>query len=111
MTDYLADRTALLPHIHLQGKTGTIGRSTEEAMRIGARYGYRGMVRETVRHIRSDPTLRRAKLCATGGFAAWALDGLDLPFVIEPKLTLIGLQRIYELNNPDTLRVAHGKAT
>jgi len=98
MVDYLAERTALLPRISLRGRVGRVGRSTAGAMRIGARVGYRGMVREVVKHVCSGPGMQRAKLCATGGYARWALSGLDLPFVIDPYLTLRGLARIFELN-------------
>ncbi len=98
MTDYLAERTALLPHIRLGGRHGKVGRSTEGAMRIGAHVGYRGMVREIVTYLEEQLAMPDAKLCATGGFARWALSGLDLPFEFEPNLTLYGLACIFELN-------------
>lgn len=96
MTDYLAERTALLPHITLGGRVDAVGRSTSGAMRIGARVGYRGMVREITRHLQAGPGLKRAALCATGGYAAWALRGSGLPFHIEADLTLFGLSCIFE---------------
>ena len=98
MTEYLAEKTALLPKIALKGACGPIGRSTVEAMRIGARVGYQGMVREILGHVRGGMGLKRARLCATGGYARWALRGSGLPFVIDPNLTLYGLGRILELN-------------
>ena len=90
MRDYLFERTAKLPRMEIgRGKAPKIGRSTEEAMRFGALVGYRGMVREIVtelkRNFQTDFTL-----VATGGFAKWVLGGLDLPFVIDPTLTLYG---------------------
>ena len=90
MRDYLFERTAKLPRMRIgSGKAPKIGRSTEEAMRFGALVGYRGMVREIVaelkRNFKAD-----FKLVATGGFAKWVLKGLDLPFVIDPTLTLYG---------------------
>ncbi len=90
MRDYLFERTAKLPRMELgSGKAPKIGRSTEEAMRFGALVGYRGMVREIA------ATLKRNfgedfRLVATGGFARWALAGLDLEFSIDPTLTLYG---------------------
>lgn len=98
MTDYLADKTALLPHIQLKGKCHPVGRSTESAMRIGAKIGYRGMVREIINYLTEKSEMKKVKLCATGGYAGWALDGLDMPFAIDYDLTLFGLCRIYELN-------------
>ena len=98
MTDYLADRTALLPHIRLSGSCGVVGKSTEGAMRIGARVGYRGIVREIVTHLNQSAELKGAALCATGGYARWALSGLDMPFHYDQHITLFGLSRIFELN-------------
>jgi len=90
MRDYLFERTANLPRMKLgSGKVPKIGRSTEEAMRFGALVGYRGMVREIA------STLSRNfgedfRLVATGGFAKWVLSGIDMPFTIDPTLTLYG---------------------
>ncbi len=99
MTDYLADRTALLPRIKLQGFHHPIGRSTEEAMLIGAQIGYRGIARELTNHFRCALKSKRVKLCATGGFAKWALRGAGMPFIFDQHLTLFGLGRIFELNS------------
>jgi len=90
MRDYLFERTAKLPRMKLGGgRVPKIGRSTEEAMRFGALVGYRGMVREIVSELsRNFGTTFR--LVATGGFARWALGGLDMPFTVDPTLTLYG---------------------
>ena len=90
MRDYLFERTANLPKMTLGGgRLPKIGRSTVDAMRIGARVGYRGMVREIAaelcRNFKCD-----FRLVATGGFARWVLSGLDLPFIVDPTLTLYG---------------------
>ena len=89
MRDYFCARTAKLPRIKLGGKCPVIGRSTEEAMRIGALVGARGMVREIVEHL-SRAFDARFRLVATGGYATWVLKGLDLPFTVDPTLTLHG---------------------
>jgi type III pantothenate kinase len=99
MADYFSERTALLPHIDLRGRIGRVGRSTEDAMRIGARIGYRGMVRETVAYLRRDAREANAALCATGGYAKWVLKGTGMPFTIDPNLTLKGLGAIWALNS------------
>lgn len=97
MTEYLHEKTALLPRIALQGPCPPVGRSTRGAMKIGAEVGYRGIVRETVAHLKK--TLGpEATLCATGGFARWALRGLDIPCILDPNLTLYGLGLIFENN-------------
>ena len=89
MRDYLFERTAKLPQMKLGGKVPKIGRSTEDAMRIGALVGYRGMVREIVstlaRNLKAD-----FRLVATGGFAKWVLKDSGMDFTIDPTLTLHG---------------------
>ena len=89
MRDYLYERTAKLPRMKLGGKCPKIGRSTEEAMRFGALVGYRGMVREIVTTL-SRNFKTEFKYIATGGFAKWVLREIDLPFVVDPTLTLHG---------------------
>jgi len=115
MTDYLAEKTALLPHLRLDRYHGiprnlramsVIGKSTRQAMAIGARLGYIGMVREIFTRVQRTLKRQSVRLCATGGYAAWALAGCDLPVRIDPDLTLYGIARIYELNAP----VSHGDA-
>ena len=58
-------------------------------MRFGALVGYRGMVREIVAELRKN-FRTDFRLVATGGFAKWVLRGLDLPFTVDPTLTLYG---------------------
>jgi len=104
MTDCLTERTALLPAIRRSGRCGGIGKSTAEAMRIGAVVGYRGLVREITGHLLKAMRSRSVTLCATGGYAKEVLRGLDLPFIIDSDLTLRGLWRIHELNRPCSVR-------
>ncbi len=99
MFDYLADKTALLPHIKPVKTSRVIGKSTEQAMQIGARIGYRGMVRETLAELKKELG-RQTNVCATGGFAKWVLSGFDDSIAVDPQLTLKGIGRIGELNPP-----------
>ena len=99
MFSYLAEKTALLPRIGPGPATHKVGRSTVEAMRLGALWGYRGLVREIVGELKSALGERGIKVCATGGYADWVLSGSDLRIPIDPDLTLYGLGRIYELNS------------
>ncbi|MCX7591813.1 MAG: type III pantothenate kinase [Kiritimatiellae bacterium] len=98
MTDYLAERTALLPRIRLDGLYGFVGRSTVEAMRIGACVGYPGLVRAVLNHVRQYPGTKGAKLCATGGLGSWVVKRMDIPILLAVNLTLYGLACIYDLN-------------
>lgn len=94
MRDYLFERTAKLPRMELgSGSAPRIGKSTEEAMRFGAIVGYRGMVREIVEELKRNFG-EDFRLVATGGFAAWALKDVGLPFTIDETLTLKGCDQI-----------------
>ena len=100
MRDYLFERTAKLPRMKIgTGRAPKIGRSTEEAMRFGALVGYRGMVREIVAEL-SKNFKTDFRLVATGGFAKWVLKDLDLPFAIDPTLTLYGAGLIASVGMP-----------
>ena len=97
MFDYLAEKTALLPHIKPIKTTHVVGKSTEEAMRIGAHLGYQGMVKEILAELKNELG-RGTKVCATGGFAQWVFQGLETSIPVDPRLTLKGLARIAALN-------------
>jgi type III pantothenate kinase len=97
MFDYLAEKTALLPHIKPVKTTHVVGKSTEEAMHIGAHLGYLGMVKEILAQLRKELG-HHTKVCATGGFAKWVFEGWDHPVPVDPQLTLKGLARIATLN-------------
>lgn len=99
MFSYLAERTALLPQSKPLPVRGVVGKSTISAMSIGARYGYRGMVRELFTELCQQLGEPRPVLCATGGDAAWVLKGLDLDVQYDKHLTLRGLLIMYVRNS------------
>lgn len=95
MTDYLHQRTALLPKISLLEPPGPIGKSTKHAMLAGAVYGYRGMVRQILLEIRRAIAGKKApSVIATGGYAELIAKGLPEIKTIHPTLTLEGLRII-----------------
>jgi type III pantothenate kinase len=95
MTDYLHNRTALLPRITLREPRRAIGRSTAEAMRSGAIHGYRGLVAEILRQIMKEiPSKSRTHLIATGGDAKLIAGSTGLFSAVSPALTLEGLRLI-----------------
>lgn len=98
MTEGLARRTALLPHIQLEEPERAIGQSTEEAMLAGAVYGYRGLVREIIQQLRLEIE-GVPKIIATGGDAQLITRGLPEINHLAPQLTLQGLQIIDQLNH------------
>jgi type III pantothenate kinase len=100
MTDYLHQRTALLPKISLLEPPSAIGKSTTHAMLAGAVYGYRGLVREILRKIREDLGQKRLKVVATGGYASLIATGVREISAVHDHLTLEGLRLIGGLNFP-----------
>ena len=102
MTRYLHEKTALLPEVKLgtSDPVPAIGKSTAEAIALGARVGYRGIVRELVNHLQ-QPFGGKAQVVATGGFSGWVLDGSDLDITIDRSLTLFGLGVIFENGGAD----------
>lgn len=93
MTKSLGSHTALLPEIVLNEPDTAIGKSTLEAMRIGAVIGSRGMVREILRAMIAEIGTKPV-IVATGGGAEFASRGLGEIDVIDPNLTLEGLRLI-----------------
>ena len=99
MTEYLYQRTALLPRIDLREPVSAIGKSTREAMMAGAVFGYRGLVREILGQIRCElGSPKKLRVVATGGYAE--LIAAKLPAIqrVHPYLTLEGLRIIGTLN-------------
>ena len=97
MTDYLHQSTALLPEIDLAEPESAIGKSTTEAMRAGAVYGYRGMIREVLQAIQRELDAAPTVL-ATGGDAALIAAGLPEVHEVIADLTLEGIRLIGERN-------------
>ncbi|MBU6300220.1 MAG: type III pantothenate kinase [Verrucomicrobia bacterium] len=100
MTDYLHERTALLPRIELEEPPEVIGKSTRSAMLSGVVHGYRGLVKELLFQLERELTggRRHVHTVATGGHAellAVHLPGIDAVF---PDLTLDGIRIIANLN-------------
>ena len=99
MTDYLYQRTALLPRIRPTEPTTAIGKSTKSAMLAGTVLGYRGLVREILGQIRQElGAPRRLHVVATGGYAELIAARLPEIKVVHPNLTLEGLRIIGNLN-------------
>ena len=99
MTNFLYQRTALLPRFSLKEPKRAVGKSTIEAMRSGAVFGYRGLVREILARIRAEQFPRnKVAVVATGGYAQLLAEGLLEVGVIHPHLTLEGLRIVGNLN-------------
>ena len=98
MFDYLSEKTALLPHVSPSKTTNIVGSSTEEAMQIGARLGYRGMVREIIKSLQTKLNAPDLPIYCTGGYAEWIFNDWEIKATIDPHLTLKGIGLIGTLN-------------
>ena len=100
MTNFLYQRTALLPKLSLKEPRRAIGRSTIGAMLSGAVFGYRGLVREIIARIRAEQFPHgKLHVVATGGYARLIAAQLPEITAVRPHLTLEGLRIIANLNS------------
>jgi type III pantothenate kinase len=97
MTDYLHQRTALLPKIDLVEPPSVIGKSTTDAMLAGVIHGYRGLIKEIISEIQETESAP-LQIVATGGYAHLISAKLDLIQTVHQNLTLDGLRIINTLN-------------
>lgn len=100
MTDYLHERTALLPRVDLHEPVCVIGQSTEAAILAGAAFGYRGMVKGILEALKQELGGKDVHVVATGGDAEWIISGMGERIVVDPDLTLHGLRLVGNLRAP-----------
>jgi type III pantothenate kinase len=96
-TEALFTRTAALPRVDLTYPKKAIGTSTVAAMQSGIVFGYIGLIEGIVNRIREELG-GKAKVVATGGYASLFSKENSVIDVINPDLTLIGLNLIYQMN-------------
>jgi type III pantothenate kinase len=100
MTNFLYQRTALLPRLSLKEPRRAVGRSTIDAMMAGAIFGYRGLVREIIARIKAEQFARgKVNIVATGGYAKLIARRLPEIRAVHPNLTLEGLRIVGNLNS------------
>jgi type III pantothenate kinase len=99
MTDYMYQRTALLPKIDLEEPVSVIGKTTKSAMLAGAIYGYRGLVRQIVTEIVAKLE-GKVRIVGTGSYANLIAAKLPELQIVDLDLTLEGLRVIALRNFP-----------
>jgi type III pantothenate kinase len=98
-TEALYTRTARLPRIELARPKTAIGKNTVSAMQSGVIFGYTGLVESLVARLTQELG-EKAKVIATGGYAEVIAKETEVIEIVNPQLTLFGLQFIHELNKP-----------
>ena len=97
MTDYLHERTALLPQVELKEPESAIGQSTIAAIQAGAAIGYRGMIKGILEALRKELPPGPVHIVATGGDAGWIIAGMQEEIIVDADLTLHGLRLVGNL--------------
>jgi type III pantothenate kinase len=93
----LARGTALLPELEPGGARLKTGRNTEQAIRLGARWGFRGMVTEILWQLsKACPKGTEPVIAATGGWAELVAKDAGFSMAVVPELTLEGVAVIAE---------------
>ncbi|MCS7338019.1 MAG: type III pantothenate kinase [Verrucomicrobiae bacterium] len=86
------ERTALLPRVQFRKVSRAIGRSTKEAMLLGAQYALTGLVHEALVAIKRELGTEQLQVVATGGCARLLCHNLRELTALVPDLTLEGLR-------------------
>jgi len=109
MTTYLHEKTALLPKIEIREIKTVIGKSTTEAMLVGAVHGYRGLIKELIGELRVELACKKLPVIATGGYAKLIAAGLPMITAVKPSLTLEGLRLLWLAHFSEGSSRAHGR--
>jgi len=96
-TEALTQNAAKLPHIELNKPESIIGKSTITGMQAGIIYGYVGQVDYILRKFKNELG-ESTKVIATGGLAEVVSQEAKEIDELNGLLTLIGLNRVYEMN-------------
>ena len=106
VTRYLHEHTAQLPLVTdlATPVTSAIGKSTAEAIRIGAIIGFAGLIQALLDAVLAEFAARGlppAEILLSGGAAQVVEGRLRQPARIVPDLTLLGVAAAFALNRPD----------
>ncbi len=96
-TEALYKKAAKLPYIELALPDHVIGKNTIHSMQSGILYGYVGLVEGIVKRM-SEQFPIRPRVVATGGLAPIIASETPVIDLVDPLLTLKGLQVIYQVN-------------
>jgi type III pantothenate kinase len=95
----LHEKTALLPLVPIKKPVRAVGNTTLTAIQSGVFYGYAGLIDGLVHRINKE--LRsKSRVIATGGLATVIGPSCSTIDIVDPDLTLKGLQRLHEWNHP-----------
>lgn len=100
----LFEHTAKLPNVDLELPGKYICKNTSEGMQAGLIYGHMGFIEHMINGMKQEMARDTGcspdeiKVIATGGMATMVESGVSCIDVIDRRLTLDGLQMLYEKN-------------
>ncbi|WP_180954629.1 type III pantothenate kinase [Bacillus sp. V5-8f] len=97
-TEALYSKAAKLPRIEIARPEDIIGKNTVAAMQAGILYGYVGQVEGIVGRMKAQSS-KEPTVIATGGLASLIAHESNIIDIVDPFLTLKGLQLIYKRNS------------
>jgi len=95
LADSLFQKTSKLPKIEIAKPEKAIGDSTVSAINAGIYFGYAGLVEKILEKF-IEELGEKPKIIATGGFAAFVAESVELIDTVDENLVLEGLRLIYE---------------
>ena len=108
-SEALVRMTAQLPKVELEEPGKVICKNTISAMQSGLVYGHMGMTERIVRDMKKELREicgedKEIKVIATGGLSTLINGGVDCIDIVDKRLTLEGLEIVYEKNKKDPRR-------
>lgn len=101
----LAISAAKLPRVELTMPDKVVGKTTITNMQSGILHGYIGMAERIVSLIKQETGFTAAKVIATGGLSEIIKKHSGVIDILDRRLTLRGLNIIYELNKQDRVNL------
>ena len=93
----LLSKTSQLINVEFKDSISPIGKSTKECIQSGIIYSQKGLISEFINEL--GIKIDNLEIFITGGYSETMKDYLDFQFIHEKKLSLIGIKKLFELNN------------
>jgi type III pantothenate kinase len=90
----LAQSAAKLSEVELRWPDRSIGKTTDDALRIGILMGTLGQVEFLIKAVLAEQGMRKPSVIATGGLAPLLAGKSEIIRTLEPDLTLIGIDHL-----------------
>ena len=94
----LFERAAKLASVPLVAPEHALGKTTETALQSGMVIGAAAQIEGLVARIKAEMGIEDIPIIATGGVAPVVMEATDIFDYHNPDLTLLGVKKIYELN-------------